>query len=49
MMKVFLFVLCLLAYFPGELLAQSTSEKSSMKVMLMSDLNESYGSTHYGS
>jgi len=48
MMKVLLIVLCFLTYIPEEICAQSASDMKSMKIVLMSDLNESYGSTHYG-
>ena len=48
MMKVLLIALCFLTYIPEEICAQSASDMKSMKIVLMSDLNESYGSTHYG-
>ena len=47
-MYKYLCILLLLHSFPHALMSQSLEETDGIKIVLMSDLNESYGSTHYG-
>lgn len=47
-MNKFIYHLSLLLLFPFVLFSQSPGSDKSIKIVLMSDLNESYGSTHYG-
>jgi|AntRauTorcE11898_2_1112593.scaffolds.fasta_scaffold04176_4 predicted phosphodiesterase len=47
-MKILSLVLLVLTCYQAESHAQSTSGENSMKIVLMADINESYGSTHYG-
>jgi len=47
-MKLFLFFLLTFYFALPALLAQTISEKQDTRIVLMSDLNESYGSTQYG-
>ncbi|WP_340106505.1 metallophosphoesterase family protein [Rhodohalobacter sp. 8-1] len=47
-MKVLLFCLLTIHLFQANLIAQLDTNKPDLRIVLMSDLNESYGSTHYG-
>lgn len=47
-MTKFFYHLLLIILFPLSLMSQTKQEAESIKIVLMSDLNESYGSTHYG-
>jgi len=47
-MKVLLFSILTIQFLLLTVYAQSPSEEPDMRIVLMADLNESYGSTHYG-
>jgi len=47
-MKLHLFFLLISAFFFTEIVAQNAQHTPEMRIVLMADINESYGSTHYG-